>query len=63
MNKTDKIQTIILFVLALGLVGVLLVGSRRQVVIIHDLPAEPQTMRVYEDGSFSGCMKGGLCND
>lgn len=24
---------------------------------------ETTTFRVYEDGSFEGCLKGGLCND
>lgn len=55
MSKSDKIQTIVLFVVGLGLVGVLLYG-------IHIKNQYPIT-KVYEDGSFSGCMKGGLCND
>lgn len=48
--------------LAIGLLlGFFISGQK--IERIHDLPAEPQTMRVFEDGSFVGCIKGGLCND
>lgn len=74
MNKSDKIQTIVLFILGVGLLGVLVLGQRIQRQGFTQAPPEIiHTARVYEDGSYNitykdgtsetGCNKGGLCND
>ena len=75
MSKSDKIQTIVLFILGVGLLGVLVLGQRiQQPQGFTQAPPEIiHTARVYEDGSYTiqykdgtsetGCNKGGLCND
>lgn len=77
MSKSDKIQTAVLFVTGLILLGCLAYGMKIKGQVKDSYYPAPinksYNLNMYEDGSYEityrdgtserGCMKGGLCND